>query len=326
MLAARLDDPLALWYGDLTQEIYAELRRRQVPLAGAPGDRFFRPERPALTQPPLPVAFLLPDIQYATLRSSANYDCALFAGIKGARPPYTHHHQADTGAIHLDIRGERLLLDPGYYKGEATDHSLPIIDGVAPQPAAGYEGKILCCDSRDDLRWLACDVTPAYRGAARRVVRHLVMVGEEGVISLDDIVPANPGAPIRLQYQTGGETSLIGGSGVLVTGRKISMRLDLLSPAQCRLTLQPERTLHDTHWGYHLSDCRLFPVLADCTVQDDNPIITTFLDATEHTPEAPTLKRQGRELVVTMPSGCAVVFVLIGGGWVLEASVPYCSL
>jgi len=198
---------------------------------------------------------------------------------------------------------------------------LPIIDGVSPQSATGYQGKILCCESHDDLRVLACDVTPAYRGAARRAVRHLVMIGEEGLISLDDIVPTQPGALIRMQYQTGGETSLIAGGGVLVAGRKIRMRMDVLSPADHRMTLLPERTLHDTHWGYHCSDCRLFPVLADCVVQDDNPIVTVYLDASDDVPGAPGLARQGRELVVTLPSGRAIVFVYVNGVWELEARV-----
>ncbi len=318
LLAAGLDDPLALWYGDLTPEIYADLRRRGVNLALAPADPFLRPARPALAQPPLPTAFLLPDIQYATLRSGENYDCALFAGIKGARPPYTHHNQSDTGAIHLDIRGERLLLDPGYYKDEATDHSLPIIDGISPQPATGYAGKIIRCESSGDLRLLACNVTPAYRGAARRVVRHLVMVGEEGLISLDDIVPANPGATIRLQYQLGGETSLIDDHAVLVAGRKVKMRLDLLSHPDIQPALQPERSLRDTHWGYARSDCRLFPVFADCIVQEDDPLVSVFLDATDHLPGAPTLSRQGYDIIITLPSGRTIVFSLFESVWMLD--------
>jgi hypothetical protein len=71
----------------------------------------------------LPEAYALHSIEYGILRSGPQWDCALTAGLKGSRPPYTHHNQSDTGSFSMEVRGRRLLIDPGYYKPEPSHHS-----------------------------------------------------------------------------------------------------------------------------------------------------------------------------------------------------------
>ena len=67
----------------------------------------YRPTLPEITeQPPLPTAFKLDSIEYSIARSGTNHDCALVAGLKGSRPPYTHHNQPDTGSFFVLLNDE----------------------------------------------------------------------------------------------------------------------------------------------------------------------------------------------------------------------------
>jgi hypothetical protein len=311
--AARYHDPFALWYGDHAVRWHAAADGQPYAPA-AMWCLLFRPDAPeSLAQPePLPLAFALHSIEYGILRSEAMWHGRWTAGVKGARPPYTHHNQADCGAIFVDLRGERLLIDPGYYKGSATDHCLPVIDGVGPEPAQRYTGRLTACREIGDLRLLSCDATAAYRGAALRAVRHLVLVGDEALVLLDDLVPARPGAEITAHYQCGGVTKAVAG-GVLIHGTQARMQMQLLSHATPCL-LHPERSLHDIHWGYHFAKCRLFPVT--CTwLADGQPLVTCLLDATDHPAEPATLHREGNQLTVTLPSGRAIAFTCNANGW-----------
>jgi len=322
-VAGRTGEPLALWYGDHAQRVYRRLRAagREAPYrAEGLWAVLFRPDVPeAVDQPPLPTAFCLDDIQYAVARSGTNYDCGLVAGLKGSRPPYTHHNQPDTGSFFLDVRGERLLIDPGYYKDAPTDHSLPIVDGAVPAVPAEYVGRIIACRERGDLRYLACDATPAYGPAAGRVVRHLVLVGEEGLVLLDDVVPTREGAEVVAQYQAGGPTAdLGGGRAVLIAGRAAKARLEVLTRPALRLELRPERSLHDVHWGYHFAECRHFPLVGRYAADAAEPLVTVFTDVTDgEAPPARVVAGAGR-LGVRMPSGREVGFVLLAGGWAAE--------
>jgi len=322
--ARRYDDAFGLWYGDHALRVYRERQAAGKPTPyRAPGlwGLLLRPDQPeAVEQPPLPLAMVQVDIQYGIVRSGTRYDCALVAGLKGSRAPYTHHNQPDTGSFFLHVRGERLLIDPGYYKAKPTDHSLPVIGKVAPAEPAGTVGWLDRCESRDDVRILACDSTAAYRGAALLVRRVLVLAGEEGVVLLDDILPADPGAKILAQYQAGGETRDLGsGRAIMIQGARARLKLQLLTRSDLHLTLHPERSLHDTHWGYHFADCRLFPLSGTYTVAQADPLLTVFLDATNADPGTARLVREDNALVVRLPSGRDLAFARHDGAWRFDA-------
>ena len=300
-LAGRFNDRFALWYGDHALRWYnaGEFKAYRVaPLWGI----LFRPAKPEVKkQPePLPRSFALRSIEYGILRSSTNWNCRWTVGLKGSRPPYTHHNQADTGSFFLDYRGQRLLIDPGYYKPAPTDHSLPIINGVAPETPSAYTGKIIACREG----YLAVDSTAAYRGAARRVIRHLVMVGEDGVVLLDDIAADGK---VLTQFQAGAPP-LPGRRGFKIA----DIRLAVLTRPDLKLTIHPERSLHDTHWGYHFSKCRLFPVTGSYPVDEHQPLLVTF---TASTAVPPTCRRSAGRLCVTFSSGRQVVFFYSNKQW-----------
>jgi len=316
-VAGRFGDALGLWYGDHAARLLAQREDQGKPAVYGADPLWallYRPDVPSPTAPPaLPEAYCLRDIEYAIVRSSPRWDCALDAGIKGARPPYTHHNQADAGAVFIDVAGERLLIDPGYYKGKATDHSLPLIDGVGPAVPSTWTAKIIACESRGGLRYLACDATAAYGKSAHRVIRHMVMVGDRAVVLLDDIVPAGEGN-VTAQYQCGGPTDLRDDGTVLIRGQRSALRLWLLNRPDVKVRLMPERDLHDTHWGYHFADCRMFPVLADYTADERRPLVSVF-----SVDEKAMVMLNGDGARISVLDGQAA-FAFSGGRWRLEST------
>ncbi len=267
--ARRYKDPFALWYGDHAYHTYQAMEKSgRFPhyRDGFALKWSWRPENAALLvdreQPPLPTSFVMRDIQYGILRSGAEFDCAYTAGFKGARPPYSHHNQADAGAFWIDYRGERLLIDPGYHKDAPTDHCLPLVDGRGPAVPDSYTAEIYSEREGPGWRYLAIDSTPAYQGAAERVRRHMIMFPNIGIVIVDDIVASRdaPGV-VTAQFQAGGETSDISTDHAAfgIIGTSASLRVDLIG-VDGQLSLEEERSLHDTHWGYCFATCRMFPV------------------------------------------------------------------
>ena len=325
-LAYRLQDPLCLWWSTKAEKVRRDMLARglKCPYGANPLYALrFRPNVPTPAEPPpLPTALNLRGIQYAILRSGTTYDCTWVAGMKGNRPPYTHHKQQDTGALYVHLRGERLILDPGYYQGDARHHTLPLVkDGGVPEMPYWLgvrQGEIIECRSVGDVRYLACDSSRFYDASVKRVVRHLVMVGDEGLVLLDDIV-IEGAKPVAAQYQCGGEPEdLADGRSLLIHGRDAKLRLDLLSRKGLSLNVRKEIELSTLKWGYSFAECRWFPVKGWYRAAERDPLVTTFVDATETDPGRPELKRRKDRLVVTLPSGRDVAFVYQGERWTVD--------
>ena len=324
-LAGRYNDPFALWWSTKAPAVFADMQRRGKPTAGQSEPVFcllFRPDVPALAAPPpLELADTLPDLDYSVLRSGTNYDCALVAGLKGSRPPYTHHNQPDTGSFFLSVRGERLLIDPGYYQPKPTDHCLPIIGGVGPAEPRGWVGELVACRVAGDCRYVAADSTAAYAGAAGRVRRHLVMVGAEALVVLDDIAPPPGKKTVRVHtwLQGGGPTrDLAAGRMVEIAGESARVRVELLTRPALKLKLHPERSLK-VNWGYHFAECRWFPLSGEYDTDEQDPLVLVALDSTAGaSPKACAIARAPREFSLTLPSGALVRFAFASGRWQWE--------
>jgi hypothetical protein len=316
--ASRFDDPLAFWYGDHALR-YAYDRMAQ----GKPGAYrssplwalTHRPDKPIMTtQPPLPEIIVMSDIQYGTLRSGSTYDCAIVTGLKGSRPPYTHHNQPDTSSFYIAWQGERLMIDPGYYKGGTNQHSLPVIDGTAPGQPDGYVGHVTSWQ-QGPCKGLMCDATAAYGESVARFVRHLVMIGEDTLVLLDDIVPTGDGHVVS-QFQCGGETTQSTDKRRIdIRGEHAEMAMAFLTHQSAEIVAQPERSLKDVHWGYSFADCRHFPVHTTYQASADLPLATLFslpatLDACP-----PNCKQEAGRLKINLPSGGHVSWLQTAKGW-----------
>ncbi len=323
-LANRHNDSFALWYGDHAYR-WQQQRAKEGISSAYHVDPFwailYRPTLPEVyEQPePLPQAFALRSIEYGMLRSSPQWNCRWTAGLKGSRPPYTHHNQPDTGSFFLDCRGDRLIIDPGYYKDAPTDHSLPLIDGNGPLQPQTYTGRIIACEQDHQVRYLALDATLAYDGHARRFVRHLLMLDENTVLVLDDLVPANPQAQIVEQFQCGDKTECRSASRtVLIHGAHACVRMSWpLSPPSATIALHPERPLHDLHWGYHFSRCRWFPVTLTCEPAPGLPILTLFREQNDMAaiPDPVFSCDPDGLLLITLPNGDTTTFEQQADGW-----------
>lgn len=308
LLGSRFDDPFATWYGDHCLRWFLARRAagKQTPYHPSAVEMLLdRAPVPEMSRPPqLPVAFALHSIEYAVLRSRPTLDAPLVAFLKGSRPPYTHHNQPDSGALSVHLRGERLLIDPGYYNGQPADHCLPIVDGVGPHQPADYTARLDACGSRGPLRWAACDATPAYRGAARLVRRHIVMLNDRALLLIDDIDPAGTGEVVA-QFQAGDATEPADGDArrLRIVGQAAKLDLALLTHPDARFELAPERPFK-THWGYKFSDCRWHPATARYTAASRLPLVAFIADATDGTPKLPALTRDadaaGRPLAMTI--------------------------
>ncbi len=300
--ASRFGDDFALAYGDHAQRWHADRRRRQEKKPYGPGLYdllMYRPKRPEVLEPPaLPDLFVLHSAEMAMLRSAPRMDAAFTVSVKGARPPYTHHHQTDTGAFSLEYAGERLLLDPGYYKDRASDHSLLEISGHGPQQASGWDGRIFNVRREGDVRRLSVDISRAYPAVRQPVIRHFILVGEEALVIVDEAPPDT-----RIRFQAGAPVeTLPGGSGFRIQGRQTALHAHLF-PAPTTLELHPERPLKDIAWGYAFADARWFPVSA---VFDENatpPYVTVLTPASGPC----SVERQPRALAITLSSGRQLV-------------------
>lgn len=312
-IAGRYNDPLALWWGDHCQRMVDVYKQRGQRMPISPAPKTHRPDGPeCFDQPPLPTCMVLDGIQYGVMRSGSNYDCNLVVGVKGAKPPYTHHNQHDAGAFYLHLAGERLMLDPGYHKGAATDHCLPLIGGRGPGNE-GFVGKFFACREGEGWRYLGIDTTPAYAHAAARVRRHLVMLGESALVILDDIATE---AEVCLQFQCGRVTEAIGqaGKAFAVHGKQVDLRVEVFEPGGA-VELQAERTLMDTHFGYNFADARLFPAHYVYTPAGDTPAVTVIQQADAHV--EPTVRATDEAIDIDLPALGALHLAFQNAAWTL---------
>lgn len=279
---ARFADPLAAWYGDHAMAWFARRRAagKPTPYRSSLMDALrYRPPGPLRSQAPaLPGLVVLPQVALVTLRSASRWDCGWIAGLKGSRPPYTHHNQPDTGSVFVHRHGERLLIDPGYYKGAPEHHCLPLIDGRGPVVEGAYVGPLVAHGEHGDLRWACVDATLAYGGLAERARRTVVMVGECGVIVIDDIVPTRVGCEVRCLWQCGGPVRVSPGGVAVVEGKRARIALRALSHPGLVIALEDERRLDDVHWGYTFADCRHFPMAWRYHPSADLPLVTVITD------------------------------------------------
>lgn len=315
---SRFDDPLGRWYGDHALRWY---RRRQA--AGRPVPYRATLFQALCTRPPGPEVVAAPafprlevldQIAVATLRSQPRWDCEWVAGLKGSRPPYTHHNQDDTASIFVHRLGERLLIDPGYYKGDADCHSVPWIGERGPRVDGAGVGVICDHGTDGELRWVTVDATAAYAGLVRRFRRSLIMLGAEGVAVVDDIVPFQEETRVRSRFQCGGPTVLIH-DGIRVLGRETSLALVAASHPGITIGLDAERRLDDVHWGYRFADCRWFPAELEYRAEAQRPLLLLVADPV-------TLfgvrcqRYQGGEMELAFASGRRVVLTPAVGGWI----------
>jgi len=258
----------------------------------------------------------LPLLNWGVLRSDGKQiQPGLVVGVKGRDGAVTHHAQEDLGSFTLDARGESLLLDPGYYQGEATKHSLPLIDGQGPD----RRGKGLITDSADVGPWrmMAIDATDAYEESAKRMRRVFVMHGDEAVIVLDDIVPCGKGE-VTYQLQCAAPATVADGdaqdaANATVTGKKVLLSVRV---AGCPITLTAEGPLDfGRSWVYAEEDWPWHKLSGQYTARTDRPLVTVLIPGAAGAPPKVEIRHGDKDVRVTLPSGATAEFTQEVDGW-----------
>jgi hypothetical protein len=96
------------------------------------------------------------------------------------------------------------------------------------------------------------------------------------------------------------------------------MQAHVFGPAPLTLDLHPERSLHDTHWGYHFADCRWFPLTVTYRPTARRPLVTVLQDAAGGTgAPGPRVTHRGHTLTVTLAGDAKVRFRFTNGHWTL---------
>lgn len=283
-LGSRYNQPLMLWLADATARGIGKTRARDVWPAYA---FLWRSEQPAPEKfPGVPTLAWLKDMHWGAMRSDSAFMPDLVVGVKGSRGPLTHHKQNDLGSYVLHANGEAYLVDPGYYEGKATDHTLPLIDDKGP----GVSGSsIVEAWEKGPWRYMVLDSTDGYGRIAKRVRRLIVMVENDTVVVLDDIVPANPLAQITAQYQTGWPPTVAEGkSSMSVEGRNGTLHLQCFGHPVV-LNAQDRTFSHGWHWkkisktgpGDWHSVSAVYPAAPD------RPLVTVLQTAPAGKPKPP---------------------------------------
>ena len=244
-LGSRYEQPLMLWVADLCARGGRKTRARDI---WAPFAFLWRSEQPAPEEfPGVPTLAYLESIHWGAMRSDDTFKPGLVVGVKGSRGPLTHHKQNDLGSYVVHANGEAYLVDPGYYEGKATDHTLPLVDGQGPDVTGA---SITQAYEKGPWRTMTLNSTDGYGKAARSVRRLVVMHGETSIVVLDDIVPAkgNPGK-ITAQYQTGWTPKIDGknGSNLIITGQNGRLELRTFGH-DLGLSAEDRRFSSGWHW------------------------------------------------------------------------------
>ncbi len=333
---SRFDQPLMRWLADhlITDIANGRDVRHNHENAGPIwllGAFLWRDRTPApKTFPGVPTLSTLSYMQWGVMRSSGKrFKPAVVVGVKGAAGEITHHFNYDHGSFTVDVRGVSLLIDPGYYQGEAKDHSVPIIDGVGPQRKGG---SMLKAWEEKDRRVALIRSKKAYKKKKpppSRVNRWVCLLGKEAVVVLDDLLPAagQPGKVVsRLQFgqpvksiETAGEASTV----YRVAGQGAAARVSLFYPGAIKTRLQARKFGKSWIWD-RLAKADLATwttARISYTLNPRTPLVTVIQPRHKNKQIKPaTVQRENGRVRVVLPSGRSILFTRDETRWSVKRS------
>jgi hypothetical protein len=186
----------------------------------------------------------------ALFRSAWNDPDALFLGFK-AGDNSTNHSHLDLGSFVLESDGVRWAVDlgpdhydlPGYFGASRwsyfrlTNRSHnTVTPGDALQDAKAVAPIVAFSDSAA-RPFAVAELTAAYPGAARRILRGVALPGRSRVLVQDEFAALQPGTPVRWVMVTAETVALSadGRTADLARGAR-RLRVEVLEPAGVRLT------------------------------------------------------------------------------------------
>lgn len=163
---------------------------------------------PADKKPQLQQAVLFREAGHAILRSEKMW-LAYNSGWISDRS----HNNRDLGSFIFVLNNERMVHDPGYGDGDASQHSTIIINGE--DQIRGKSGKYLHFDSRQGFHYLATDLTNAYNQEyLNKFIRHVLMVKDRYIVLLDEVTLKKQ-ASVEWRLQTRKKAHLMGNEAII---------------------------------------------------------------------------------------------------------------
>ena len=254
-LATRYGHTMALAH---SRELLAEALAKSI--RNAESDRFFAlhavwfpVDTPAgLTSEPLDARFR-GQAELAIFRSAWHDPRALFVGFKAGRNDVNHAH-LDLGSFVLDADGVRWALDLGpddynlpayfgskrwtYYRLNNHSHNtltpadaLQNLKAIAP---------IIAFGSARERAFAVVNLTGAYPGAAKEILRGVALLDRARVLVQDEVTGLKPGTPLAWRLLTGAKIALSeDGHTATLTQSGRTLRVEILAPASARFSESP---------------------------------------------------------------------------------------
>jgi Heparinase II/III-like protein len=249
-LAQRFGPPAALAH---CRALLADDVKKKVNVRG--GDRFFALHAlwfPAVTKDPNDAPSDTPlDFHFrgpadiVLLRSAWGDPRALFVGFKAGDNSANHSH-LDLGSFVLDADGVRWAADLGpddynlptyfgaqrwtYFRLNNRSHNT-LTPGHALQNAKAV-APIVAFGSAPNRAFAVADLTPAYPGAAKKMLRGVTLLDRARVLVQDDIAGLKSGTSLRWTMVTTAKIALSAdGRTATLTEKGRTLRAEILAPA-----------------------------------------------------------------------------------------------
>jgi hypothetical protein len=193
--------------------------------------------------------------ELAIFRSAWHDPRALFVGFKAGRNDVNHAH-LDLGSFVLDADGVRWAQDLGpddydlpdyfgkkrwtYYRLNNRSHNT-LTPGDALQDPKGV-APIVAFDSQPSRAFAVADLTSAYPGAAKRILRGVALLDRARVLVQDDLSGVKPGLALTSRVLTGAKVVLSADARTAtLTQNGRTLRAEILAPAGAKFSAAPAR-------------------------------------------------------------------------------------
>lgn len=231
-------------------------------MRNAETDRFFAlnavwfPAQPRadIADVPLDVRFR-GQAELAIFRSAWHDPRALFVGFKAGHNDAGHAH-LDLGSFVLDADGVRWAQDLGpddynlptyfgamrwsYYRLNNRSHNTLTPADALQDPKA--VAPIVTFDSKPANAFAVADLTPAYPGAAKKILRGVALLDRARVLVQDDLAGVPRGTALTSRLLTGAEISLSADAHVAtLTQNGRTLRAEILAPAGAKFSAAPAK-------------------------------------------------------------------------------------
>lgn len=192
--------------------------------------------------------------ELATFRSAWHDPRAIFLGFKAGRNDVNHAH-LDLGSFVLDADGVRWAQDLGpddynlpayfganrwtYYRLNNRSHNT-LTPGDALQSVKAV-APIVAFASTPARGFAVADLTTAYPGAAKRIIRGVALLDRASVLVQDEVTGLKPGTSVTWRLVTGAKVKLDDARHATLAQNGRMLHAEILAPAGATFSASPAR-------------------------------------------------------------------------------------